>query len=249
MKNLIRVELLKLRTTPALYICAAVVGGLTIVSVIANVLLAGKNGGPPLGSVENVNKVFSVAALSTMVAMAIGIVTVAGEYRYRTIMTAYLAEPRRGRVAVAKLATAGALGAVTGALAFGLAVAVAVPMFAAKGVHHLPVDIASDVVGRDIGEPAASACSASPWEPRPGTRSVRSSAQSSGCRSSRSSVLQPSIPSLAKWLPTGAGVALTSSGHDAAELLSPGPAAVVLLAWAGVLTFVAAKVSLSREVS
>jgi hypothetical protein len=63
------------------------------------------------------------------------------------------------------------------------------------------------------------------------------------------SVLQPSIPSLAKWLPTGAGVALTSSGHDAAELLSPGPAAVVLLAWAGALTFVAAKVSLSREVS
>ena len=33
------------------------------------------------------------------------------------------------------------------------------------------------------------------------------------------------------------------------SLLSPGPAAVVLLAWAGALTFVAAKVSLSREVS
>ena len=81
MKNLIKVELLKLRTTPALYVCAAVIAGLTVVSVIANILLAGKNGAPPLGSVENVNKVFSVAALSTMVAMAIGIVTVAGEYQ------------------------------------------------------------------------------------------------------------------------------------------------------------------------
>ena len=62
-------------------------------------------------------------------------------------------------------------------------------------------------------------------------------------------VLQPSVPSLAKWLPTGAGVALTSAGKNAAVLLSPGPAALVLVAWALVLTAISAKVSLSREVA
>jgi ABC-type transport system involved in multi-copper enzyme maturation permease subunit len=248
MKNLVKVELLKLRTTPALYICAAVVAGLTAVSVVANIMLAGKSGTPELGTVENVNKVFSVAALSTMVALAVGIVMVAGEYRHRTIMGSYLAEPRRGRVAIAKLTTAAGIGAVTGAVAFGLAAAIAIPMFAAKGVHHLPIDIGRMWWGAAL----ASSCF--------GMLGV---ALGSAARHTvgaivgaviwvqviEVAVLQPSVPSLAKWLPTGAGVALTSSGKDAASLLAPGMAALVLVGWAAALTFAAARVSLSREVA
>jgi ABC-2 type transport system permease protein len=248
MKNLVKIELLKLRTTPALYICAAVVGGLTAVSVVANILLAGKNGAAPLGSVENVNKVFSVAALSTMVALAVGIVMVAGEYRHRTVVSTYLSEPRRGRVAIAKLMTAGGLGAVTGATAFGLALAIAVPMLSAKGVHHIPVDIGRMWLGATV----ASCCF--------GMLGVALGAATRHTVGAivgaliwvqviEVAVLQPSVPSLAKWLPTGAGVALTSSGKDVAHLLSPGPAALVLVAWASGLTWLAARVSLSREVS
>ena len=248
MKNLIKVELLKLRTTPALYICGAIVGGLTVVSVIANILLAGKQGAPALGSLENVNKVFSVAALSTMVALAVGIVIVAGEYRHRTILSGYLAEPRRGRVVAAKLLTAGGFGAVTGAVAFGLAAAVAFPMFAAKGVHHIPIDITRMWVGAVL----ASACY--------GMLGVALGALARHTVGAiigaiiwvqivEVGVLQPAVPSLAKWLPTGAGVALTSSGKDASTLLSPGPAALVLVTWAAVLTVIAAKVSLNREVA
>ena len=185
MKNLIRVELLKLRTTPALYICAAVVGGLTIVSVIANVLLAGKNGGPPLGSVENVNKVFSVAALSTMVAMAIGIVMVAGEYRYRTIMTAYLAEPRHGSRGRCQAGDGRCDRCCDGCPRVRSRSRGGGADVRCKG-RASPAGRHRVGCGRARHWPAsASACSASPWEPRPGTRSVRSSAQSSGCRSSR----------------------------------------------------------------
>ncbi len=248
MKNLINVELLKLRTTPALYICTAIVAGLTLVSVVANILLAGKRGTPALGSVENVNKVFSVAALSTMVALAMGIVMVAGEYRHRTIVGSYLAEPRRSRVVVAKLVTAAGLGAVTGAVAFGLAIAVGVPMFAAKGVHHLPVDVTRMWWGAVL----ASGCF--------GMLGVALGAAARHTVGAiigaiiwvqiiEVGVLQPSVPALAKWLPTGAGVALTSAGKDAASLLSPGPAALVLVTWAGVLTAISAKVSLNREVA
>ncbi|HEY4610866.1 MAG TPA: hypothetical protein VIH06_16730 [Ilumatobacteraceae bacterium] len=248
MKNLVKIELLKLRTTPALYICAAVVGGLTAVSVVANILLAGKNGAAPLGSVENVNKVFSVAALSTMIALAVGIVMVAGEYRHRTVVSTYLGEPRRGRVAMAKLMTAGGLGAATGAAAFGLATAIAVPMLAAKGVHHLPIDLGRMWLGATVAS-----CCFGMLGVALGSITRHTVGAIVGAliwvQVIEVAVLQPSVPSLAKWLPTGAGVALTSSGKDVAHLLSPAPAALVLTAWAGVLTFIAAKVSLNREVS
>jgi ABC-2 type transport system permease protein len=248
MKNLIKVELLKLRTTPALYICGAVVAGLTLVSVIANIMLAGKNGAAPLGSVENVNKVFSVAALSTMVALAMGIVMVAGEYRHRTVVGSYLAEPRRGRVVAAKLVTAGGIGAVAGFVAFGLAVAVGIPMLAAKGVHHMPVDVTrmwwgcvlasccfgmlGVALGALVRNTVGAIIGAIIW-----------------VQLIEVAILQPSVPSLAKWLPTGAGVALTSAGKTTVGLLSPGLAALVLVVWAGVLTFVSAKISLNREVA
>jgi ABC-type transport system involved in multi-copper enzyme maturation permease subunit len=248
MKDLVRIELLKLRTTPALYICGAVVAGLTAVSVVANILLAGKNGAAPLGSVENVNKVFSVAALSTMIALAIGIVMVAGEYRHRTIVSTYLGEPRRGRVAVAKLLTAAALGAVTGAIAFGLAVAIGVPMLSARGVHHLPVD-----VGRMWWGATVASCCFGMLGVALGSATRHAVGAIVGAiiwvQVVEVAVLQPSVPSLAKWLPTGAGVALTSSGKDAAALLSPVPAALVLVSWACALTYVAVRVSLSREVA
>ncbi|HEY4608400.1 MAG TPA: hypothetical protein VIH06_04330 [Ilumatobacteraceae bacterium] len=248
MKNLVKIELLKLRTTPALYICAAVVAGLTAVSVVANIMLAGKNGAAPLGSVENVNKVFSVAALSTMIALAVGIVMVAGEYRHRTVVSTYLGEPRRGRVAIAKLTTAGGLGAVTGAGAFGLALAIAMPMLSAKGVHHLPVDVGRMWLGATVAS-----CCFGMLGVALGSITRHTVGAIVGAliwvQVIEVAVLQPSAPSLAKWLPTGAGVALTSSGKDVAHLLSPAPAALVLVAWAAALTFVAARVSLNREVS
>lgn len=42
----------------------------------------------------------------------LGVLVVAGEYRQRTILPMFLAEPRRGRVVLAKLITTGALGAL-----------------------------------------------------------------------------------------------------------------------------------------
>ena len=63
-----------------------------------------------------------------------------------------LGEPRRGRVLVAKLVTAGGLGLLYGALTFGLTIAVAVPLYAAKGVHDYPVSIAASVARDDAAD-------------------------------------------------------------------------------------------------
>lgn len=247
MKTLVKAEALKLRTTPALYICGGIVAALTAVSVVANIELAGKSGAPALGTPENVDKVFSVAALSAMVALAVGIVMLAGEYRHRTIVASFLAEPRRGRVIAAKLITAGVYGAVTGAVAFGLATAIALPMYAAKGIHHVHVDIPRLWLGAIL----ASACY--------GMLGVALGAVARNTVGAivgavvwvqliEVGILQQAAPSVAKWLPTGAAVAITSGGKDAAHLLAPGVAAVVLVAWAALLSVASARLTVNREV-
>jgi hypothetical protein len=60
MTTLVRVELLKLRTTPALYVTVALVAFLSVVAAVTNILVAGRQGTPPLGSTANVAKVLSV---------------------------------------------------------------------------------------------------------------------------------------------------------------------------------------------
>jgi len=61
-------------------------------------------------------------------------------------------------------------------------------------------------------------------------------------------ILQPALPSVAKWLPTGAAVAITSGGSDASQFLAPGVAALVLLGWTVLLSGIAARFTLSRPV-
>ena len=245
MTNLVRVELLKLRTTPALFVTLAVTLLLTVTSVLTTTLLAGRQGTAPLGSSENVGKVLAVGALTSTVMLVLGIMISAGEDRHRTIIGTYLAEPRRSRVLVAKLFAAGAIGAVAGAATFGLALAVAVPLYAAKGVHHLPVDVASLWLGTTL----ITACY--------GLLGVALGALTRNTVGAiigaliwvtviEVTILQPLVPAIAKWLPTGAGVALTTA-NSTGNLLSPGMAALVLVGWAGVVCLAASRITLGRE--
>ena len=171
----------------------------------------------------------------------------AGDYRHRTVIGSYLGEPRRGRVLTAQLVTAGGLGAVLGAVIFGLALALAVPLYAAHGVHHLGVDLTRLWVAATL----ATACF--------GLLGVALGALTRNTTASivgalvwvqgiEVGLLQSAIPDVAKWLPTGAAVALTSAGSTVQHLLGPGVAAVVLVGWAAVLSLAAARFTLRREV-
>lgn len=246
MKQLIRIELRKLRTTPALFVTMAVSAGLTLVSVVTTIQLAGRSGAPALGSVANVNKDLQVGAMTSIAMLVLGILVVGGEYRHRTIMGAYLAEPRRGRVLAAKMITVGGIGAALGAVLFALAAAVAVPLYAAKGVHHLPVNL----LAMGLGATLASAIY--------GLLGVAVGALARNTvgaivggivwvQAIEVGLLQSAVPSLAKWLPTGAGVAVTAAKGAAPTLLSPAVGAVVLVAWAVAIAVVAARFSIRRE--
>jgi hypothetical protein len=136
---------------------------------------------------------------------------------------------------------------VLGAATFGLALGIAKVLYAAKGIQHLPVDIPRLWLGAVLG----TACY--------GLLGVALGALSRNTVGAiigsivwvfviEVGILQPALPSLAKWLPTGAAVAITSGGSDASQLLAPGTAALVLVGWTAALSIIAARFSLSRAI-
>ena len=78
MNRLVKIEFLKLRTTWALYVSVGITLLLTVVSVVTSIELAGTNGTPAVGTVDNVSKVLSVAALTSTVMLILGILVMAG---------------------------------------------------------------------------------------------------------------------------------------------------------------------------
>jgi hypothetical protein len=246
MTTLFRVELMKLRTTPALYVTAGLVALLSVVGAVTNVLVAGHQGAPALGSPENVGKVLSIGSATSVAMLIMGIMISAGEDRHRTILGTYLAEPRRGHVLLAKLMTAGVLGAIAGALFFGVTFAVAVPLYASKGIHHLPVDVGTLFVGTIL-----ITCCYGLLGVALGALTRNTVAAIVGAiiwvAIIELAILQPLLPSLAKWLPTGAGVSLTTIDPGKASLLPPATAALVLVGWAALVSVAATRITLRRE--
>lgn len=243
--RLVALELHKLRTTPAAWVALGVTVLLAAASVASNALVPNV-GGPPFGSTDHVNHALSVSALTSMVMLAIGVIIVAGEYRTRTIVSTYLAEPRRGRVLVAKLVTTVGLGAALGGITFGLAWVEAVLIYGARGVHSLPVDLGQLWLGATVASALYGLLGVAL-----GALTRNTVAAIIGgigwAMVVEIGILASVAPGLAKWLPTGAAVALTSVGSAGSALLSPWLAATVLAAWALALTAVAARFTMSRE--
>jgi ABC-type transport system involved in multi-copper enzyme maturation permease subunit len=246
MTSLIRLEILKLRTTPALYITVGAAFALSLVSAVTNVLLPVKAGDPPVGSRGSVVHVLNQPGAVTSMAMFIlGVLIVAGEYRQRTILQTFLAEPRRGRIVLAKLVTTGVLGGVAAAAIYVATVATVVPIYAAKGVHHLPVDVTS----LGLGTALSGACY--------GLLGVAIGALTRNTVAAiiagliwiqliEVGILENAVPSMAKWLPAGAAQGLTAVDRSS-HVLPQAVAAIVLVGWAAVLVAAATRLSIRRE--
>ncbi len=134
MNPLVRTELLKQRTTrvPLAGVCAApVVAGLVTFAVLS---FAGKEGNDPLGA-DTLHQVIGAPAdVITVIAVMLGVLGMAGEFRHQTITTTFLASPRRREVVVAKLIAHSLTGAVMGLLSLTVSAAIAVPWLLANGV-------------------------------------------------------------------------------------------------------------------
>jgi ABC-2 type transport system permease protein len=246
MINLIKIEMLKLRTSPAFYATALAALVLSLGASITNVLIKPGHGDPAIGSAANAQDVLSQAgAVGSQAIFILGILVVAGEYRHRTIMGAFLAQPRRFRVIVAKMAMMGGVGAALGAVIYAITTAAAVQVYASKGVHHLPVSL----VNLGLGTVVSGACY--------GLLGVAVGALARNTVAAviggivwiqvlEVAVLENAAPSVAKWLPVGAARGLTSVGSSL-DVLSRPASAAVLVVWAAGLVLLAGAISTRRE--
>jgi ABC-2 type transport system permease protein len=134
MGRLVAAEWLKLRTTrflwgtvPAVVLLAAVaVAGLVLSSEGAGVTLFEPTEGVRQAALH-------LTSTGAVLAIVLGIIISAGEYRTQTATDSFLTTPRRSRVVAAKLAMGALLGAALGALGAAVGLPFAYLLFEAEG--------------------------------------------------------------------------------------------------------------------
>jgi ABC-2 type transport system permease protein len=134
--SLLASELLKLRTTRVPYVLlglAALATGLVAAALVGA-------GEVDADQQDRALALAQGAGFWSVVATVLGILVVTNEYRHGTIMTTFLAEPRRARVLAAKLVTSLLGGAVLALGAIAAAAAVALPWLALRD-EVLPIDV------------------------------------------------------------------------------------------------------------
>ena len=238
MRDLIRAELLKLRTTRMFW--GNVVAALAFVPLTVALAIV-STADHPLNSRAGMRNVMSAASSGASILFVIGILMTAGEFRHATATSTFLVSPNRKRVIAAKLGAASITGVALAIAASMLTLVIAVPWLAAKDIHIASFD--GDVGRGLLGALAATALSA-----------IVGVGFGALVRNQTAAITIALIwiqvvdgllvgfaPTIGRWLPGGAAAALTGAINARGGLLPMWGAALVLAGYA--LTFVAAGTS------
>jgi len=247
MTDLIAAELGKLRSVRTTWGLLAAGLALAALSVAATIVSASQVG-VDLASADGIASLFGGGAGSAAVlALVLGLLMTAGEFRHGTITTTLLAVPDRRRVVAAKVAAGALAGAVFGLAAALLTFAVAVPWLAVDGVAvaygsgdvwlsvlgGIAVTVLYAPIGVGVGallpNQVAAICASLGWvfvlEP----------------------LLLQFLPEVGRWVPGGAASALLRAPLP--ELLSAWAGGLLFAAYAAALAVAGAAVLARRDVS
>ena len=259
MRRLIGTELLKLRTIRLPY---GLLAGTAALTALITGLLASRAGTnapegahmglgsslAPLSTQAGVETIISATRFGLLFATILGVMIAAGEFRHSTATPTYLATPNRTRVLIAKIVAAGLVGAVFGLVASGLSTGVGFAYVAAKG-------FAITVPATTVLRYAAGACLSAALFASIGAAIgslIRN--QVAGVVGVfvwglfLESVLGEVFPSVARWFPYTASVAMAGR-TQAGTALPFGGAALLLAAIAVGLSIVAARTTVGRDVA
>ncbi|MBA3654245.1 MAG: ABC transporter permease [Actinobacteria bacterium] len=233
MNQLVRAELLKMRTTRVFAATALAALAFIPLTIAVAVLTAGKPGGTPAFEThEGVRHVLSASSAGTVVVLLIGILLMAGEHRHGTATATFLVTPDRKRVVGAKLIAATIAGAAVAVVSSVLTLAIVIPWLAAKDVH---VDLlGSDVVLVLLGGFVAT-CLYAPIGVGLATM-IRNQTTAQGVALVWTLVVEglvvSLVPTLGRWLPGGAATALTYAAVNDVKLLPAWAAGLLFAAYA-----------------
>ncbi|NGO06657.1 hypothetical protein G5C60_02990 [Streptomyces sp. HC44] len=244
MRTLFGTELRKLtsvRSTWILLAATALLAGLHAVG-----LLVGDPDGELAADIGKQRVLFS-AGMGSILAITLGVLISAGEFRHGTITDTYLSTPRRGRVLSAKLATGLTVGALAGLASAATTLAVSGAWLAADG-NSLPLGesyvwqtllggllwcTAYAAIGVAVGtltrNPVLGIVGALAW------------------LYVIEGIVVSAFEDVGRWLPSGAASALGNAVRDG--LLPQWGGLVMLGAYAAVIAAVAALTTLRRDVT
>jgi ABC-2 type transport system permease protein len=134
MIRLIRVELLKLRTTRLTYGLLAMAAALTLLFSILEAIRAGTKVAP-LSTAAGLDAVITGGIWVLIFAAVLGVTVSSGEFRHATATSTYLATPRRGKVLTAKSIAAACFGMVYGLVGWLIATGVGLAFVAERGLR------------------------------------------------------------------------------------------------------------------
>ena len=251
MKSLVSAELLKLRSTRSAWIPLAVALAMAVAAVVASTMAAGHGGNPHLSPAALPGLLrASGGQIADGAVLLAWIVLSAGEFRHRTSVTTFLAEPNRLRIVSAKLITAALTGAAVGLLAEGLSAATSTAVLSA---HHVPLAWSQPGV---IGTVAAVPLLAALYGMLGASLGLllRNTAAALGLALVWAFVVEGILPVLiqapgmVRWLPEAAANAVLHSASASATTLPAAAALAVLTGYAVVLATGGAIVTSRREI-
>jgi ABC-2 type transport system permease protein len=146
--RLIRIELLKLRTTRSTYGLLGLAVLLTALDAALRAARAGSKNLPPLNHATGLATVLTVTGFAMLMAWVAGVTIANGEFRHQTATLTYLACPRRGRVLAAKAVVAAIAGLAFGAVGAATSTGISLAFVAA---HGYPVALAGTTIAGYAG--------------------------------------------------------------------------------------------------
>lgn len=249
MTDLLRAELLKVRTTRLVVGLLAASVGLVAMGVVGSILTAGDAGTPPLEVPQGVRNVFGNAGVVSILVLVLGILVVTGELRHGTITQTFLLTPRRPRVVGAKLAAMGVVGLAFGVAASAVNLAVALPWLAIK-------DVSVDVLGGDVAPVLLAGTLSAALYGLIGVglgalirNQVAAVVVALVWSFILESLLVSLLPAVGKWLPQGAARGLSQETLTDGSLLPPWAGGLVLVAYAVAFAAIGARLLVRRDVT